>query len=528
MRSEPPETLIDLLGRLQLATLDEMLAVAPRVSRLAGELPDFESVWVDALAQARVLSPFQASEINAGRGEALLCGAYVLLDRLAAPHYCECFAARHIDDGRLVRVYRVRQLQLPAAIAARQLAGLAEQLAPLRGPMAAVIDDFGIAADCVWATCPEVPGITASAWVSQNGRFAPPAVLSIARSMVENLANLELLGAVHGDIGAAGLIIHSSGRVFLPMPGLRGIVRPSEGYSFNDLPGEAYDYLAPERVSAGVPPGVSSDLFACGCLWWHLLAGRPPLAGGNSLGKLKSAHAAQITDVRHFAPDTPEVLADALAACLARDPAERPASFADLLDLLGPPARGGHTVIARSLGEQSWLWRPVAAVRAARRRRRRRIAAATSTQQRWPSRLRSDCGNGATAIPHTPSQSRSPRRPRSYQRYRSIRPSRNPPIPTRAAPPKSRVDAAVKQATAVLPLPNEASPDLVLPAGRKLSLNSLTLAPVSTCGAGRASVRWSRFHRPDCRFPAMTCISRASISFGTAPRTAKTWTAWPR
>ena len=265
-----PETLIDLLGRLQLATLDEMLAVGSRVRRLAGELPDFESVWVDALAQARVLSPFQAAQINAGRGEALLCGAYVLLDRLASPHYCECFAARHIDDGRVVRLYRVRQLQVPAAIAARQLAGLAEQLAPLRGPMAAVIDDSGIAADGVWSTCPEVPGTTASAWVSQNGRFAPPAVLSIARTMIENLANLELLGAVHGDIGAAGLIIHSSGRVFLPMPGLRGIVRPSEGYSFNDLPGEAYDYLRPNvfrKAFRQVSPAICSPAVACGGIY---------------------------------------------------------------------------------------------------------------------------------------------------------------------------------------------------------------------------------------------------------------------
>ena len=37
------------------------------------------------------------------------------------------------------------------------------------------------------------------------------------------------------------------------MPGLRGILRPEEGYAHADLLPEAYDSLAPERISAGTP-----------------------------------------------------------------------------------------------------------------------------------------------------------------------------------------------------------------------------------------------------------------------------------
>lgn len=62
-----------------------------RVRRLARDLPRFESVWVDALSQARILTPFQAAELNAGRGPSLRVGTYVILERLAHPYYVACY-----------------------------------------------------------------------------------------------------------------------------------------------------------------------------------------------------------------------------------------------------------------------------------------------------------------------------------------------------------------------------------------------------------------------------------------------------
>ena len=121
--------------------------------------------------------------------------------------------------------------------------------------------------------------------------------------MAAQLGELHAAGAVHGDVGAAGLVLDASGIVCLPVPALRGVVRPCEGYSFCDLQPEAYDYLPPERVADGSEPTVAGDWYACGLLWWHLLTGRAPLAGGNSLARLEAAHAGRIVAVRQLAPD---------------------------------------------------------------------------------------------------------------------------------------------------------------------------------------------------------------------------------
>ncbi len=354
MRGEPSPNLVRLLTRLKLATAEQLAGVAARVRRLAGDLPDFESVWVDALAQTRVLTPWQAAEINAGRGDALRYGPYVVERVLAGPHYAACFAARHLDTGRAVRLYVVDRPQVAGA--AHAVGQLVEQLAPLGGPAAGVVEDAGISGQGVWAVCPSVDGTTAAEWMVENGRFSPPVVLQLAREMLVHLADLERLGVVHGDIGAAGLLLQSNGQVVLPMAGLRGIVRPHEGYSFGDLQPEAYDTLAPERIAEGTGPTLASDLYACGCLWWHLLTGRAPFAGGNSLARLKAVHAAKLVDVRQLAPEVPEVLATAIEMCLAREPEARPQSVAQVAYHLGPPTRAGSALVARTLHRQAPLW----------------------------------------------------------------------------------------------------------------------------------------------------------------------------
>ena len=167
--------------------------------------------------------------------------------------------------------------------------------------------------------------------------------------MLAGLCALEKNGLCHGDVAAQSLLLTDRGEVVLLNPGLRAILRSEEGYAHADLQPEAYDYLAPQRVTAGVPSDVASDIYACGCLWWHLLCGRPPLAGGDGLTKLRAAHAAAIGDVRLLAPETPGVLAEAISACVQPDPRGRPESMARLAAMLGGP-RLARREVAQRLG----------------------------------------------------------------------------------------------------------------------------------------------------------------------------------
>ena len=172
--------------------------------------------------------------------------------------------------------------------------------------------------------------------------------------MLASLSELHQAGLCHGDVSTSSLILTDGGDVVLSLPGLRGILRPEEGYAQADLLPEAYDSLAPERISAGTPPDLRSDIYACGCVWWHLLCGRPPLAGGDSLSKLRAAEAGEICDPRRYAPDVPAPLAAAISAC-CRAGAEPEAGVAGPA---GRHARSAHPRRKRRLGRLSGPGRP--------------------------------------------------------------------------------------------------------------------------------------------------------------------------
>ncbi len=212
-----------------------------------------------------------------------------------------------------------------------------------------LITAVGREGDRVFAAAPWINGRTAAEWIVHHGRFPAEVVLEIARAMLVELAALEKARVCHGDVSTSSLILSDAGNVAMAMPGLRAVLRPEEGYAHADLLPEAFDSLAPERIASGTSPNTTSDVYACGCVWWHLLCGRPPLAGGNSLTKLRAAQAGGICDVRRHAPDAPPALAAAIAACVEVEPSRRPESMARLAAMLGSPTRNGKGALADCL-----------------------------------------------------------------------------------------------------------------------------------------------------------------------------------
>lgn len=349
LREDPPQPLIDLLGRLKLASPTDVRSVYRRVRGLARELPLFESAWVDALAQARLLTPYQASEINAGRGESLALGPYLLCAPLRDVGYAKTFLARQRDGDELVRLFVIQADRDGADALVRRLEALVRDGQTLDCDGVLPLVDSGREGYRIWAACRYVEGESAAEWMVRNGRFPPRVALEIARQVAASLAVLEHHELLHADLAAGQLILTPRGQVLLHAPGLRTAVRPAEGYAATDLPPEAYDYLAPERIAQGTPTTSASECFAVGCLGWHLLTGRPPLPGGTPSAKMRSSQSARIPDVLKLAPDTPPALAELVTTCLQRDPARRPESLAAISATLGSSTRPGRVALAACL-----------------------------------------------------------------------------------------------------------------------------------------------------------------------------------
>lgn len=369
MREPPPRKLVDLLQRLHLASEAQWQHAASRVQHLARELPVFESVWIDALAQARVLTPYQAQEINAGRGEMLRAGNYLILEPVAWPMFAGGFRAREIASAQIVWLTVFERPSGAGSEILGALEVLAAKAAQLPRDRVLPVRWVGGDGNRRLAVSDWIDGSMAAEWVMHHGRFPPQVVLEIARQMVVTLADLDRAGLPHGDVSPHGILLGAQGSVVLLHPGLRAAMCPGEAYAQPRFRPEAYDYLAPERILHGGSPTRASDLYACGCAWWHLLAGRPPLGGGDSRGKIIAAQAARIPGVERLAPETPSELTAAIAACLQPDPRQRPESIARLSAMLGMPTQPGKAALAACLArpERSLVQLLDASVRRPRR-----------------------------------------------------------------------------------------------------------------------------------------------------------------
>jgi eukaryotic-like serine/threonine-protein kinase len=180
-------------------------------------------------------------------------------------------------------------------------------------------------------------------------RFGPLPVERAAnyiRQAALGLQHAHEAGLVHRDIKPSNLILDRSGIVKLLDMGLaRNFLDESEEVLTRGVLGTP-DYLAPEQSRDSHNVDIRADIYSLGCTFYYLLTGAPPFPEGSVAQKLLWHQTRPPTPVRSFRPEVPEGVAAVLHRMLAKDPAQRfqtPAEVAEALspwtqELIAPPS----------------------------------------------------------------------------------------------------------------------------------------------------------------------------------------------
>jgi serine/threonine protein kinase len=337
---EPPSTaLVETLAELRLATPRDWRRAARPCRRLACDLPTFDEVWIDALLRLRILTRFQAEELRAGRGKNLLVGRYVLCERLGRSAESSTFAAKPLIGGAAVAI---KILSLPPSLAEEstdRLQRLIAAGATLRSRTAIVPHDLVLDNGSRVLISRLAEGIDARSLLMRRGNLPAHTVCEIAQQLVASLDELHRCGIVHGELSLDSLRLTEGARCSLVDGGVRACFAPAISVQ-DGRSADAYAGIAPERIGTSAPATLESDLYALGCVLWHLLAGRPPFPRGDRLAALAAHRSKPVPCVRDFADDVPMGLARAVSQMTAFDPAERPTDLAELQQRLRVEASG--------------------------------------------------------------------------------------------------------------------------------------------------------------------------------------------
>jgi hypothetical protein len=95
------------------------------------------------------------------------------------------------------------------------------------------------------------------------------------------------------------------------------------------------DYMAPEQLADPHAADIRADVYSLGCTLYHLLAGQPPFEG-TVAQKLRAQEREQPRPIAQVRPDVPAGLAAVLDRLLAKDPARRYQTPAEVAQALAP------------------------------------------------------------------------------------------------------------------------------------------------------------------------------------------------
>src|SRR5262245_56954887 len=338
--------LLDLLRRGRLLRDGQLRRLAD-----AWDPDDPPALHLGELVHAGLLTSYQADQLVTGKLGRLRLGPYRLLDRLGSGGMGQVYKAEHLLLRRIVALKVLGRSrtssrrpqpsgtdtptgdhlptppQLPRTTSLRreiEVAGgmahphliAAHDARKIRGRLVLVLE--------------YLDGIDLDRMVRENGPLAPSLARDVVRQAALALQYLHEHGLVHRDVKPANLLLtHTpAGEPHVKLLDLGLVCRAVE--AGEELCGTP-DYLAPERGLSATSTDIRSDLYSLGCTLYFLLTGRVPFPGGNWTGKLLRHQIEVPTPVADLRPDGPARLLAVLDRLMARDPAARIATPAQLV-----------------------------------------------------------------------------------------------------------------------------------------------------------------------------------------------------
>lgn len=341
---EPPsQELVRQLTELQLCLPSDLHRARGRVRCLSYDLTAFDSVWIDSLVQLRLLSPYQAKQLEDGHADRLRIGSFVVIDEIGRSDRGTTLLARRLHRRDRCVIKRQHLEQERSAEANQQLQCVIERATGFAHPQLVLPSEI-LTTDRneLIAVSRFVPGLPLNELLVRRGRFPAAVVFEIGRQLLDGLAALHARSLVHGDIRMSNVRLTETGLAVLVDGAVRQVVHPEVTiHETQSL--EAYDGIAPELIGTGAAASASSEMYALGCLLWQLLAGRPPFTTADPLAKLASHQSLTIDDVRVWAPETPAALAETIRQMTAPAAVLRPRSFDEILQRWGRPSAFGRS-----------------------------------------------------------------------------------------------------------------------------------------------------------------------------------------
>jgi serine/threonine-protein kinase len=347
--------LIEELRELDLLSPEQVEALPP-----IAEAGDLKAVARD-LVRRGWFTAYQINQLVHGRGRELFLGPYVFLERLGEGGMGQVFKARHRELARIDAVKVIRKDRLSTPHSLRRFQREVAATTRLDHPNIVRALEAGQAGETWYFAMEYVAGTDLARRLAASGPLPIAEACDYIRQAALGLQHAHEKGLVHRDLKPHNLIVVPPvdggpfGLLKVLDMGL-ALITYSEEEALTALTQQGLvmgtaDYMAPEQAQNAHAVDIRADLYSLGCTLYHLLTGGAPFPGGTMLEKLMRHRLGEPVLLEMQRPDVPSGVAGVVRCLMAKAPADRIQTPAELVAVLsdqrtyadGPP---GHAAAA--------------------------------------------------------------------------------------------------------------------------------------------------------------------------------------
>jgi tetratricopeptide (TPR) repeat protein/tRNA A-37 threonylcarbamoyl transferase component Bud32 len=289
-----------------------------------------------------------------------LSGSYRIERELGGGGMSRVFLAEETALGRRV-VVKVLAPELTHDVSAERFAREIRLSARLQHPNIVPVLAAGVAQDVPYYTMPFIEGESLRARLERlapGQRLSPAQAIPLLRDVARALNYAHSLGVVHRDIKPENVLLGYDAAMVADFGVAKALLAARTRSPAGSHPTLTQDgvslgtpaYMSPEQAAGDPTVDHRADLYSWGILAYEVLAGTHPFAGRHSVHALVSAHLTEEPKpLQVAAPGLSPAALAIVTRCLAKSPADRPASAEEIVAALGQTTTGGVSAAPRRL-----------------------------------------------------------------------------------------------------------------------------------------------------------------------------------
>ncbi|HEV3138365.1 MAG TPA: protein kinase [Pirellulales bacterium] len=290
------------------------------------------------LLRRELLTNYQTERLLRGDRTGFFYGDYKVLYLIGTGTFARVYRAAHKSSGEIVALKVLRRSKAVEADEADRFYREGQMGATLKHPNIVPIREVVSQGDNHYLVMDFIEGRNLREFIKIRKKFEPAEATRLVADVAAGLAYAFGKGICHRDLKMSNVLVSSRGRALLVDFGLAAADKNLSDDAIANSPNpRTIDYAGLERATGVRKDDSRSDIYFLGCIFYHILTGKPPIyETRDRIQRLSKGRFQEVVPILKADPSIPRPIALVVAKSMDLNPAERYQSPAEMLnDLKG-------------------------------------------------------------------------------------------------------------------------------------------------------------------------------------------------